>query len=125
MNPTSTRPESAIKVGIILRWVVLALLLAAAGMAYVHVKNQQHALGVETRKIEAALRDLRALNQVLGAEITNLTSHAQLNKMVSNGELALVPISGQYVARLTPPVQSPETGELRTASAVAEGEFTP
>ncbi len=123
MNAPVKNSDPAIELGFIVRCVTIALMLAATGVAFVYVKNQQHALGMETSKIEAELKDLRAYNQVLEAEVTTLSSHARINELVAKGDVALVPISGQYVARLAPPAHAIATGEIRTAAAQTAGEF--
>jgi len=125
MNTYKNSPTSQIEIGLIVRLVLFAVLLSATGVGYVFVKNQQHALGSQTREIEGQLRELQAYNQVLRSEISTLTSHASITESVSLGRVALIAISDQYVARLTPPTIDGGTLEFQTASAATAGDFRP
>jgi hypothetical protein len=123
-NPTTT-PLQGFDLAIIVNCVVGAILFATAGVGFVHVKNQQHAVGSLTRETEFQLREIRAYNKVLLTEIDRLSSHAQISSRVANGEVALIPINGPSLARLSQPVLEFDSAHLRTATAATSGEATP
>ncbi len=120
--PTTAR---SFDLGVIIHCVLCTLILTGAGIGFVHVKNQQHAIGSLTREAEQSLREIRAYNKVLRTEINRLSSHARISSAVAEGLVALVPISGPSVARLGQPVLELESAQLRTASATTFGEATP
>ncbi len=121
-NPSNT---AGFDLGVVINCVLCALLLSAAGVGFVHIKNQQHAIGSLTRESEQNLREIRAYNKVLRTEINRLSSHARISAEVSAGLVALIPINGPSVARIGQPVLEFETAQLRTASAATVGESTP
>lgn len=118
----SEKPGTKLELGFIVIAVLVALALGAAGVGFVFIKNQQHALGMQVRELEREIRELQATHQVLVSDVTRLTSHARLADSVSEGALALVAISDQFVARLTPPTIVSGSGEFRAASAASAGE---
>jgi hypothetical protein len=125
MKNTSTTTYRTFDLGVIVNCVLCALLLSTAGVGFVHIKNQQHAIGSLTREAEQNLREIRAYNKVLRTEINRLSSHARISSTVSQGLVALVPISGSALARLGQPVLEMETAQLRTATAATVGDSTP
>jgi hypothetical protein len=78
-----------------------------------------------TRTIEGEIRELRAFNQVLRSDISTLTSHKSITTALGQGLIALVPISDQFVARLTPPAMGSPELQLGTATAANPGELRP
>lgn len=125
MNQRKSKPESKLEVGLIVRLTLFAILVCVAGVGFVFIKNQQHALGNKTREVERQLRELESSHKVLVTEITSLTSHSRLSQAVAEGLVSLVGISDQYVARLNQPTVVSGTGEFRAASAVLPGELRP
>lgn len=122
INRKKNAPHNGVSASFVVSSVLVMFLMAGAGIGYVHVKNQQHVLGERTRKIETGIRELHAYNQVLRSEINHLASHAQISSKVSEGMLALVPISDQFVARLVPPAVVAGAGDvLQTAMAGVPG----
>lgn len=86
----------------ILKVVVGGVVCAAVGLSFVFVKVKQHALGESIRQLEARVAEVKACNQALRSELSTLTSHASLRQALAAGRIAMVPVSDQYVARLTP-----------------------
>jgi cell division protein FtsB len=93
---------------------VVAVLLAV-GLGFVYIKNQQFAIGEQIRQTERKIQQVRAENDVLLAKVTELTSRPALQARVKSGYIAVVNITGDKIARLTPPMQATEDGTLRTA----------
>ena len=89
--------------------------MAGAGLFYVHIKNQQFALGDEIRKVERRIREVRAGNEVLLARVTELSSRQALQKRIAEGFIKVQPIEGNVIARLVPPTVDRQDGLLRTA----------
>lgn len=119
MNPSleSRRYSNPFHIAPLFRWLILAALIGASGLMFVYVKNQQHQLGMKTRDVERQITEERALNEVLLARISALSSRAELMRKIQQGAIALRPIQDNAIARLTPPAQtSGSDGVLRTAA---------
>ena len=117
MNTELTTPVNSnpIQIGKILCVSTGVALLLAVGLGFVYVKNQQFAIGEQIRQTERKIHQVRAENDVLLAKVTELTSRPALQQQVKAGYIAVVNITGDKIARLTPPVQATEDGILRTA----------
>lgn len=100
----------------LVRWLLLAAALGACGLLFVYVKNQQHSLGEQTRQIERQIREVKALNEVLLARISTLSSRAELQRKLEQKVIALMPIQDHSIARLIPPATAGADGVLRTAA---------
>lgn len=100
----------------LVRWLLLATALGACGLLFVYVKNQQHSLGEQTRQIERQIREVRALNEVLLARISTLSSRAELHRKLEQKVIALMPIQDHSIARLIPPATAGADDVLRTAA---------
>ena len=98
------------------RWLLLAFAFSACGLLFVFVKNQQHSLGEQTRKVERQIREVRAHNEVLLARISTLSSRAELQRKLDQKFIKLDPIHDTSIARLVPPAQAGNDGVLRTAA---------
>ncbi|GAB4166067.1 MAG: hypothetical protein Fur0032_03230 [Terrimicrobiaceae bacterium] len=103
--------------GPLVRCLLFALAVGVAGLLYVYVKNQQHQLGQATREVERLIREERALNEVLLARITALSSRTELMRKLQLGTIALLPIQDHAIARLIPPTIVSGDEIARTASA--------
>ncbi len=108
----SSNPIQAAKVA---KFVALAFLIGALGLAYVYLKNQQFVLAEQIRKTERQIRDVQSRNEVLVAQVTQLSSRPMLQKRVAEKFISVVAISGDKIARLTPPATATADGVLRTA----------
>jgi cell division protein FtsL len=111
-TPQTSNPIQAAK---LVKFVALAFLLGAIGLAYVFVKNQQFVLAEQIRKTERQIRDVQSRNEVLIARVTELSSRPMLQKRVSEKFIAVVAITGDKIARLTPPATAVAGGVMRTA----------
>ena len=113
LSPSNTsNPIQAAKVA---KFVALAFLIGALGLAYVYLKNQQFVLAEQIRKTERQIREVQSRNEVLLARVTELSSRPMLQKRVAEKFISVVSISGDKIARLTPPVTAEADGVLRTA----------
>ena len=117
MNTELTTPVNSnpIQIGKILCVSSVVTILLAVGLGFVYIKNQQFAIGEQIRQTERKIQQLRAENDVLLANVTELTSRPALQARVKSGYIAVVNITSDKIARLTPPVQATEVGTLRTA----------
>ena len=118
MNTSANRRKQVnpIHVAPLFKWLTLAVIVAACGLLFVYVKNQQHLLGEQTRGVERQIREVTSYNEVLLARISALSSRAELQRKLSQGLIALQPIQDHSIARLTPPVTAENDGVLRTAA---------
>ena len=114
---TPRRQANPLDLGPLVRSLLLALAVGVAGLLYVYIKNQQHQLGQATREVERLIREERALNEVLLARITALSSRTELMRKLQLGTIALLPIQDHAIARLVPPTLSSGDEIARTASA--------
>lgn len=100
----------------LVRWMLIAAAFMGYGLVFVYVKNQQHQLGQATRDVERQIAEERASNEVLLARITALSSRAELQRKLQQGEIALKPISQNAIAVLAPPTEEGGVTILRTAA---------
>jgi cell division protein FtsB len=117
MNTELTTPVNSnpIQIGKILCVSSIVTILLAVGLGFVYIKNQQFAIGEQIRQTERKIQQVRDENDVLLAKVTELTSRPALQARVKSGYIAVVNITSDKIARLTPPVQATEAGTLRTA----------
>jgi cell division protein FtsB len=120
MNANRRRATNLIEVNFLSRWLVIVFLIGLAGIFFVYLKNQQHAVGDETRIVEAALNEAEAENEALAAKITALTSRGALQRRLDDGYLHLEAIRDTAIARVTPAMPAEPDGVLRTASREPE-----
>jgi hypothetical protein len=112
---TPTVSSNPIQIGKILCVSTIVAILLGVGLGFVFLKNQQFAIGEQIRQTERKIQQIRAENEVLLAKVTELTSRPALQAHVKSGYIAVVNITSDKIARLTPPVQATEDGVLRTA----------
>ena len=115
LQPANPQTSNPIQAANLVKFVALAFLLGAIGLAYVFVKNQQFVLAEQIRKTERQIRDVQSRNEVLVAKVTELSSRPMLQKRVSEKFIAVVAITGDKIARLTPPATAVAGGVMRTA----------
>lgn len=123
MSENRRRTINTIEVNVLARWIVAFFFVALAGLFFVYLKNQQHAIGDHARSVEYALRQAEAKNETLKARITGLTSRGALQKRIDEGYLHLEPILDTAIARITPPLSAEHDGVLRTASRDPDSRF--
>lgn len=114
---TSRRPQvNPIHLAPLARSLFFAVLIGACGLLFVYVKNQQHAIGAQIRQVEREIKETEALNEVLLAQISTLSSRAELRSKLDHRLIALQSIQDHSIARLVPPATAIEDGILRTAA---------
>lgn len=116
MNSERSRRLNPLDIAPLFRWLLMALAIGVCGLMFVYVKNQQHQLGQATRDVERLIREERALNEVLLARISALSSRTELLRKLQQGAIALQPIQDHAIARLTPPMMAEADKILRTAA---------
>jgi len=115
IQPQSLQTSNPVQAAKVAKFVALTFLIGALGLAYVYLKNQQFVLADQIRKTERQIRDVHSRNEVLIATVTELSSRPMLQKRVAQKFINVVAISGDKIARLTPPSTASEDGVMRTA----------
>lgn len=106
--------NNPVHLGKILLISFLITLLLTIGLGFVYLKNRQFGLGEQIRQTEREIRQVRSENEVLLARLAGLSSRPALQKRIADGFIAVVQISSDKIARLTPPAQAVDDGGLRT-----------
>jgi len=125
MKANRRRTTNRIEVNFLARWLMLIFVLGIAGLFFVYLKNQQHAVGNQTRVVEAKILEVEARNEAIKARITAMTSRGALQRRLDEGYIRLEPIRDTAIARVTPAVPAQPDGVLRTASRDPESRFGP
>lgn len=112
------RHPNSVPVAGLVRWVVVAFFLCAAGLSYVYFKNQMQASGNEIRNLEAQLNTLETQDEAVRAQIDRLSSHAYLERRLAEGFIQLTPITDDKIVRIHAPSN-------RTASVDTEEVLQP
>ncbi len=110
------KANNGIEVPLLTQWLVLFFVLGLSGLFFVYLKNQQHAIGKQTRIVEVQLTGARAHNDALVAKITALTSRGALQHKLDEKCLDLIPIRETAIARVSVPGSSQGEDVMRTAS---------
>jgi hypothetical protein len=122
MNATLNRPRNRainpLQLSRVFLYVALALVVGAAGICYVSLKNTQHALGEKVRNAERQLKEFRARNQDYQSRIASLSSRMALRRKLESGFIAMVQVEPALIASLTPSVNTAENLAARTAAVV-------
>ena len=107
MNATLNRPRSRainpLQISRVLLYFALALVVGAAGICYVSLKNTQHDLGERVRKTESEIKQYRERNQYYLSSIASLSSRMALRSKLESGFISMIPVPATAIARLTPP----------------------
>jgi len=104
---------------------VIVFLIGLCGLFFVYLKNQQHAVGNQSRQIEASIQEEEVRDEALKAKITSMTSRGALQRRLDEGYLTLEAIRDTAIARVTPPSPAEVDGVMRTASRDPENRFGP
>jgi hypothetical protein len=76
----------------VIKWILIAGLLAGLGLCYVLCKNQNLHLAQETYKLQEKLDDIRSRNTNLEADLRRMKSLTRLERELAMMHSALVPI---------------------------------
>lgn len=110
------RANNGIEVPLLAQWLIVFFMIGLIGLFFVYLKNQQHALGEQTRMVEQKVNELHAHHDALIAKVTALTSRGALQRRLDEKYLDLVQIPETAIARTTPSHASEEDRIMRTAS---------
>ena len=119
MNPHPKYRTNQIYLLPVVRWVVIAAFLSAAGLSYVYLTIQLHSCGLQRTALEKNLHELIVQNNVLEAQITNLTSRTALQHQLDVGFIKLVPIGAQAIVHVRPQ----DAGRRLNATRDQESQF--
>lgn len=100
MNTNLRRRGNTGQFAAVLRWVILLVFISASGLSYVYLKTQMHMGGLQKRALERELSDLISQNNVMEAQIAQLTSPTALRRRMEEGFIKLIPISTQSIVRV-------------------------
>ena len=104
MHSSRALPAHRLRSGAVLRSIVGAAFLAAAGLSYLYLKHQLYVAGSRKRALETELRDLSQRGRVLDAQIAELTSRTALQGRLKDGFIHMVEIPSASIihVRLLP-----------------------
>ena len=119
MNPHPKYRTNRLYLLPLIRWVVIAAFLSAAGLSYVYMKNQLNSSGHQREALERNLHELIIQNNVLETQISRLTSRTALQRQLDTGFIKLVPISTQAIVHVRPP----DAGRWQAADRDQESQF--
>jgi hypothetical protein len=126
MSVNRRRTTNKIEVNFLVWGIVIFFLIGLGGLFFVYLKNQQYAVGNQSRLVEASLREEEARDEALKAKIISMTSRGALQRRLDEGYItSLQPIRDTAIARVTPPATAEVDGVLRTASRDPESRFGP
>lgn len=125
MKGNRRRTTNAIEVNFLARMLVLVFLIGLTGLFFVYLKNQQHAVGNQSRILENEIHEMECKNESLQEKITSMTSRGMLQRRLDEGYIRLEAIRDTAIARVTPPVPAEADGVLRTASRDPDTQFGP
>ena len=100
MSSSRALPAHRLRSGAVLRSVVGAVFLAAAGLSYLYLKHQLYVAGSRKRTLETELRDLSQRGRVLDAQIAELTSRTALQGRLKDGFIHMVEIPSASVVHV-------------------------
>ncbi|HEX4085107.1 MAG TPA: hypothetical protein VHY22_09365 [Chthoniobacteraceae bacterium] len=112
------RHTNTVPVAGLVRWVVVAFFLGAAGLSYVYFKNQMQTTGNEISALENQLNSLKTQDESVRAQIARLSSHGYLERRLAEGFIKLTPITDDHIVRVHAPV-------ARTADNDADDDLRP
>lgn len=110
------KASNGIEVPLLAQWLIIFFMIGLIGLFFVYLKNQQHALGEQTRMVEQKINELHAHHDALVAKVTALTSRGALQRKLEEHYLDLVQIPETAIARVTPTHSGQEDTIMRTAS---------
>lgn len=118
LAPSSNRrrTNNGIEIPLLAQWFVVFFMIGLLGLFFVYLKNQQHAIGEQTRLVEQKINELQAHHDALIAKVTALTSRGALQKRLEEKYLDLVPIAETAIARTSPSRASGVERAMRTAA---------
>ena len=125
MNKNRRRTSNSIEVNVLARLIVVVFMIGLAALFFVYLKNQQHAVGNQSRIVDSALRESEAKNESLKARITSLTSRGALQRRLDDGYITLEAIRDTAIARVVPALPAEADGVMRTASRDPASRFGP
>lgn len=108
------KPETAaLRVGVVVKALLLCVFVGGAGVGYVWNKNQIHQLGREIKARELQLAELQRRNKMRTDQLAALVSPPALEARVRRLNLGLAqPPLSQVVVLAEPPVVAPGAGRV-------------
>lgn len=109
------RHANTVPLASIATWIVVAIFTCAAGLFYVHCKNQLHANGTKIKSLESELANLITQDEAVRGKIASYSSRQALQRRLSQGDIKLIPITDDRLMRLDP-VAAASSAELQSVS---------
>lgn len=109
------RNANTVPLASIASWIVVALFTCAAGLFYVHCKNQLHTNGTKIKALESEHANLIMQDETVRAKIASHSSRQALQRRLNQGDIKLIPITDDRLMRLDP-LPVPANDELQSVS---------
>ena len=113
MKRSGRKNWNAVNAASLARWILVTAFLALAGLSYVYLTLQLYHLGERKKAVENELISLRTQNDVVGVQITALTSRSALQRRLKEGYLKMIPISERDIVRLTVPAREADENAIQ------------
>jgi hypothetical protein len=113
MKRSARKNWNAVNAASLARWILVTAFLALAGLSYVYLTLQLYHLGERKKAVENELISLRTQNDVVGVQITALTSRSALQRRLKEGYLKMIPISERDIVRLTVPARQTDENAIQ------------
>lgn len=101
MSRNRRRHQNALPISLITLWIVVGVLVSVAGLRYVALKNQRHAVGRQIAELEGQLTDYETRNEVVRTQISMLSSTSALQRRKAEGFIKLTEIQDNRIVRVT------------------------
>ena len=113
MPDNRRRHANTVPIAKLLMCLVLGVSACATGLRFVWGKNQLYTTGVQLKKYESELVQLRSRNEAARTNIAKLSSTFELQKRFQSGWIKLVQITPDRIVVVGPPAKSDGVDELR------------
>ena len=109
------RHANTVPLASIASWIVVAVFTCAAGLFYVHCKNQLHSNGTKIKALESELAHLITQDEGVRAKIALHSSRQALQRRLNQGDIKLISITDDRLIRLDP-VAAAASDDLQSVS---------
>jgi hypothetical protein len=116
MSRNRRRYDDAIRVTSLVTWLVAAFFLGVVGVRYVYLTTQIHATGEKIHKLELELKNLDDQGDAARARITELTSHAALQRKLKEGFIKMTRITDDRIVHINAKSPPGAQDEIRAVS---------
>ena len=101
MNTSAKQRLNPFRLGSMMQFILVAVLLAGAGLGYVGIKNDSQQQMRKIEKARAAIHETRSENSLLQSRLAAYTSHSYLELQTSQMLTRLQPTAQSQIVYLT------------------------